>query len=82
MDPARIFTESLTPRPELENSQDSIAISDAEISRRRGLTLLLAAAIAPMAARKLFVRDPTLDIVAIDGWILRASDLKNVVHAL
>ena len=22
MDPARIFTESLTPRPELENSQD------------------------------------------------------------
>ena len=30
--PARMFTESLTPRPELENSQDPFATSAAEFA--------------------------------------------------
>jgi hypothetical protein len=66
---------------ELEE-KDPKARSDAEISRRGVLTLLLAAATVPMAARMLFAPNLKLDIIVIDGWILRASDLKDVTHAL
>jgi hypothetical protein len=62
--------------------KNPIATPDAEIGRRRVLTLLLTAAMVPMAARVPFAPDLTLDITVIDGWILRASDLKDIARAL
>ena len=52
-----------------------------KINRRRVLMLLLAAVTAPIATRMPFAPNPACGHV-IDGWILRASDVDHVAHAL